>query len=147
MFIVSRQFDFCYGHRLLGYAGKCRHLHGHNGTAIITFESTRLDEHGMVLDFAEIKRLVEGWLNDHLDHRMILARNDPAVGPFRHDLQRRVDDRVELLDGEIGFGPMLDAIADALPFAAVGDDERYQAEVMRLAPAPKADPRKPAKDD
>ncbi|MBJ7412869.1 MAG: aminoacyl-tRNA hydrolase [Phenylobacterium sp.] len=39
--------------------------------------------------------------------------------------------------------PMLDAIADALPFAAVGDDERYQAEVMRLAPAPKADPRKP----
>jgi PTH1 family peptidyl-tRNA hydrolase len=41
--------------------------------------------------------------------------------------------------------PMLDAICDALPFAAVGDDERYQGEVLRLAPAPKADPRKPAK--
>lgn len=37
---------------------------------------------------------------------------------------------------------LLAACADALPFLAAGDDERYQAEVMRLAPAPKADPRK-----
>ncbi|HEX6866049.1 MAG TPA: aminoacyl-tRNA hydrolase [Caulobacteraceae bacterium] len=43
--------------------------------------------------------------------------------------------------------PLLDAVADALPFAAVGDDERYQAEVMRLAPAPKADPRKLARGE
>lgn len=38
---------------------------------------------------------------------------------------------------------LLDACADALPFLAAGDDDRYQAEVMRLAPAPKGDPRKP----
>ena len=42
---------------------------------------------------------------------------------------------------------LLEACARALPFAAVGDDERYQAEVMRLAPAPKADPRKAARED
>lgn len=42
---------------------------------------------------------------------------------------------------------MIEACARALPFAAAGDDERYQAEVMRLAPAPKADPRKPANND
>jgi len=35
--------------------------------------------------------------------------------------------------------PQLDAIADALPFLAAGDDERFQAEVLRLAPAAKAD--------
>jgi len=46
----------------------------------------------------------------------------------------------------VWLDPMLDAITDALPFAAAGDDERYQAEVMRLAPAPKADPRKQARD-
>jgi peptidyl-tRNA hydrolase, PTH1 family len=38
--------------------------------------------------------------------------------------------------------PLIEAVADALPFAAAGDDDRYQAEVMRLVPAPKADPRK-----
>lgn len=42
----------------------------------------------------------------------------------------------------VWLDPLIDAIADALPFAAAGDDDRYQAEVMRLAPAEKADPRK-----
>jgi PTH1 family peptidyl-tRNA hydrolase len=37
--------------------------------------------------------------------------------------------------------PLLEACADALPLLAAGDDERYQAEVLRLAPAPKLDPR------
>ena len=37
---------------------------------------------------------------------------------------------------------LLDACADALPLLAADEDERYQAEVLRLAPAPKADPRK-----
>jgi peptidyl-tRNA hydrolase, PTH1 family len=38
---------------------------------------------------------------------------------------------------------LLKACIDALPFLAGGLDERYQTEVMRLAPAPKADPRNP----
>ena len=36
---------------------------------------------------------------------------------------------------------MLAALADALPFLAAGEDEKYQAEVMRLAPAEKFDSR------
>ena len=42
---------------------------------------------------------------------------------------------------------MLDAVAGALPFALAGDDDRYQAEVMRLAPAPKFSPRQAARGD
>ncbi|MBL0967871.1 MAG: aminoacyl-tRNA hydrolase [Brevundimonas sp.] len=42
---------------------------------------------------------------------------------------------------------MLDACADALPFALAGDDERYQGEVMRLAPAPKFSPRQAARGE
>jgi PTH1 family peptidyl-tRNA hydrolase len=41
--------------------------------------------------------------------------------------------------------PLLEACADALPLLALGEDEKYQAEVMRLAPADKADPRKLAR--
>jgi PTH1 family peptidyl-tRNA hydrolase len=37
--------------------------------------------------------------------------------------------------------PLLQACADAAPLLAAGEDEKYQAEVMRLAPAEKADPR------
>lgn len=47
--------------------------------------------------------------------------------------------------------PWLDALlaacADALPFAIKGDDDRYQAEVMRLAPAPKFSPRQAARGE
>ncbi len=79
MYQVTREIDFCYGHRLLNYEGKCRHLHGHNGRAVITIESPRLDERGMVLDFSDIKQAVSRWINENLDHRMILHRDDPAV--------------------------------------------------------------------
>ncbi len=79
MFSVSREIDFCYGHRLLNYAGKCRYLHGHNGRVVISFEAPSLDQRGMVLDFSEIKETVSRWIDDNLDHRMILNRDDPAV--------------------------------------------------------------------
>ncbi len=79
MFRVSREIDFCYGHRLLHYEGKCRHLHGHNGRAIITIETESLDEQGMVIDFNEIKRRINTWIDEHIDHRMILHREDPIV--------------------------------------------------------------------
>lgn len=42
--------------------------------------------------------------------------------------------------------PLIQAIADAAPLLAAGEDEKYQTEVMRLAPAQKADPRKSARD-
>jgi 6-pyruvoyltetrahydropterin/6-carboxytetrahydropterin synthase len=79
MFRVTREIDFCYGHRLLNYDGKCRYLHGHNGRAVIVLESATLDGRGMVLDFSEIKQVVSRWIDDNLDHRMILCRDDPAV--------------------------------------------------------------------
>ncbi len=79
MFQVSRQIDFCYGHRLLNYDGKCRFLHGHNGRAIIALQAESLDDRGMVLDFSDIKRVVSRWIDENLDHRMILHRDDPAV--------------------------------------------------------------------
>ena len=43
------------------------------------------------------------------------------------------------------FNPMTDAICKSLPFLLAGDDERFQTEVMRLAPAPKHDPKQTAK--
>ena len=79
MFQVTRKIDFCYGHRLLNYEGKCRYLHGHNGRAIVTIESPQLDELGMVMDFGDIKRDISGWIDQHLDHRMILCKDDPIV--------------------------------------------------------------------
>lgn len=79
MFRVTKEIHFCYGHRLLNYAGKCRNLHGHNGKAVVTVETESLDALGMVVDFSEIKRVIGKWIDDTLDHRMLLHRDDPII--------------------------------------------------------------------
>lgn len=79
MFQVAKEIRFCYGHRLLDYQGKCRHLHGHNGRAVITLEAPALDNLGMVVDFSRIKEVVGAWIDAQLDHRMLLHRKDPLL--------------------------------------------------------------------
>jgi 6-pyruvoyltetrahydropterin/6-carboxytetrahydropterin synthase len=83
MFRVTREIHFCYGHRLLNYSGKCANLHGHNGKAVISLESSELDRLGMVVDFSQIKRIVQTWIDETLDHKMILHRDDPILPELR----------------------------------------------------------------
>jgi 6-pyruvoyltetrahydropterin/6-carboxytetrahydropterin synthase len=83
MYQVTREIRFCYGHRLLNYDGKCRYLHGHNGRAVITLAAPRLDSLGMVMDFSQIKRVVSGWIDANLDHRLLLHKDDPLLPLLR----------------------------------------------------------------
>ncbi len=82
MYSVTKNIHFCYGHRLLDYSGKCRHLHGHNGLLEIRVEKPELDKLGMVMDFVEIKAVVKKWVDDELDHKMILNVKDPMIPEF-----------------------------------------------------------------
>ncbi len=79
MFRVTREIPFCYGHRLLHYDGKCRFLHGHNGLAVVTLQTQSLDPLGMVVDFSKIKETLQAWIDETLDHKMILHRDDPVI--------------------------------------------------------------------
>lgn len=79
MYTVTKQIHFCYGHRLLNYDGNCRWLHGHNGLVEIELAAETLDERGMVYDFTAIKRILKTWIDENLDHKMILNRDDPLV--------------------------------------------------------------------
>ena len=79
MHSVTKTIDFCYGHRLLNYEGQCKYLHGHNGILEIDVESTLLDDKCMVIDFTVIKQTVKTWIDSELDHRMILAKEDPLI--------------------------------------------------------------------
>src|SRR5262245_21063155 len=83
MFEVTKEIRFCYGHRLLSYDGKCRHLHGHNGRAVITLAAAALDQLGMVADFSTIKNIIGGWIDENLDHRMLLHKDDPVLPSLR----------------------------------------------------------------
>ena len=86
MYRVSESIEFCYGHRLLRYKGKCAHLHGHNGRVEIELASPILNDQSMVADFSDISRIVKEWIDQNLDHRMLLHKDDPLVPLLRkHD--------------------------------------------------------------
>lgn len=79
MYSVVKEVHFCYGHRLLGHRGKCRHLHGHNARAQIRLESESLDSLGLVVDFKDIGDYLKSWLHAEIDHTMLLFREDPVL--------------------------------------------------------------------
>lgn len=83
MYSVTKLIHFCYGHRLLDYAGKCRFLHGHNGLAEIRVDRQELDRLGMVMDFGDIKAAVQRWIDQELDHKLILHEKDPMLEDLR----------------------------------------------------------------
>jgi 6-pyruvoyltetrahydropterin/6-carboxytetrahydropterin synthase len=76
---VTKVIEFSYGHRLVGHNGKCRFLHGHNGLIEVDLSAEALDKMGMVIDFSVVSEVVKTWVNDNLDHRMLLHRDDPMT--------------------------------------------------------------------
>lgn len=81
---ISKEFKFCAAHRLINHGGKCRHLHGHNYTAVVSVMNTRpLDDSGMVVDFGRLKELIGKWIDDNWDHNVILNPGDPLAALYR----------------------------------------------------------------
>jgi 6-pyruvoyltetrahydropterin/6-carboxytetrahydropterin synthase len=76
---VMRRVRFCAGHRLLGHEGKCAALHGHNYTAEFHVTAEVVDSVGRVIDFAELKTLLKGWIDEHWDHGFVLWDRDEAA--------------------------------------------------------------------
>jgi len=83
MYTVTETIFFCYGHRLLEYEGKCMHPHGHNGRVEIELAAESLDRLGMVVDFSDVGEAMKAWVDDTLDHRMLLRRDDPLCEVLR----------------------------------------------------------------
>ena len=83
MYLVTKRIDFCYGHRLLDYDGVCKHPHGHNAVVEVDVRTDNLDNRNMVVDFSDIKRIMKGWIDRELDHKMVLRHDDPLVEPLK----------------------------------------------------------------
>ncbi|MFB3903006.1 MAG: 6-pyruvoyl tetrahydropterin synthase family protein [Acidobacteriota bacterium] len=79
MHTIVKRLTFCYGHRLMDYGGKCRHPHGHNGLLEIELAGESLDARGMLVDFGEVKAQLVRFVDEQLDHRMLLRQDDPLV--------------------------------------------------------------------
>ena len=77
-FKIKKSFTISYAHRLKGYRGRCGRIHGHTANIEVVCGARHLGENGIGIDFNEIKEKVGSWLNEALDHRLLLEKTDPA---------------------------------------------------------------------
>lgn len=68
---VTKKFTFDAAHRLPNYRGKCYNLHGHRYEMEITVRGKIDPSSGMVIDFGEVKEVVDNCLMPYLDHRYL----------------------------------------------------------------------------
>lgn len=80
---IVKKIEFCYGHRLMDYVGKCARIHGHNAVVEIELGAEQLDACGMVRDFSVVKSDLKGFIDKELDHRTLLRIDDPLVAALR----------------------------------------------------------------
>lgn len=86
MFILTKEIRFEASHRLVYHDGKCRQLHGHSYKLQLHLRGEKLELEGpkshMLIDFAEIKQIVEPLIEDYLDHHYLnetLQCDSPTV--------------------------------------------------------------------
>ncbi len=70
MFKLNVTSQFASAHRLNGYDGACKNLHGHNWKVRVGIECEKTDEIGMTIDFGVVKTELNK-LMDSLDHSFL----------------------------------------------------------------------------
>ena len=66
------------GHRQWRDKGHCSYVHGYGRYVRLTFEATKLDERGWVMDFGDLKD-IKSWIDSEWDHRTLIAADDPLI--------------------------------------------------------------------
>lgn len=97
---VTKEFRFEAAHALYKYDGLCKNIHGHSYILRVTIIGTPIQDRnnpkrGMVIDFGDLKRIVNKEIVNRLDHSVMLNQEAP------HQLFTNVEemfDRIHILD-------------------------------------------------
>lgn len=88
---VTRCFAFEAAHQLPWHEGKCRNLHGHSYRLEVTVEGP-IGPRGIVVDFGDVKSVVEREVVAHLDHRYLNDLFDnPTAELVAADIWKRIE--------------------------------------------------------
>ncbi|MBT6160078.1 6-carboxytetrahydropterin synthase [Flavobacteriaceae bacterium] len=79
---ITKEFKFETGHALYGYDGLCKNVHGHSYKLAVTIIGQPISEAkhvklGMVMDFGDLKKIVEESIVNRFDHATVLNNNSP----------------------------------------------------------------------
>jgi len=91
---IAKEFTWEMGHRLSFHSGKCKNLHGHSYKCWIELSGDP-NSNGMVLDYYDLKKIVEPILDD-LDHSFMVYKNDKEL----IDILNKLNSRFVVVDFE-----------------------------------------------
>ncbi len=79
MLSLTKIFHFEMAHAIYGYPGACKNIHGHSyelyvSVASVDIPETYIPAPGFVIDFKEIKKLVNAAVIDKVDHKLLLSQ-------------------------------------------------------------------------
>ena len=79
---VTKQFKFETGHALYGYDGLCKNVHGHSYKLDVTvigmpITDSKHVKNGMVIDFGDLKAIVNQEIVNPFDHATVLNVSTP----------------------------------------------------------------------
>lgn len=77
---IAKEFHWEMGHRLPFHGGGCQNIHGHSYRMRVELEGA-LDENGMVLDYFDLKEIVEPII-ERIDHSFLCDDRDEAMLAF-----------------------------------------------------------------
>lgn len=82
-FRLTKRFDFEMAHALSGYDGLCKNIHGHSYKLDVTLmgepcQDVYSPKLGMVMDFGDMKRLVQNAITDQFNHALVLSYQTPS---------------------------------------------------------------------
>jgi len=86
MLQLTKIFHFETAHALHGYAGACKNIHGHSYELHVTVSSDNdyqnyIPAPGFMIDFKEIKKLVNVLVVEKFDHKVILSKDFLSDNP------------------------------------------------------------------
>jgi len=84
---IGKVIQWDMGHRVLNHRSVCRGLHGHRYKAEICVEGNLVEkenvsEEGMVIDFADIKKTAQKFIQEELDHAFMVWDKDEELLEF-----------------------------------------------------------------
>lgn len=96
MLKIAKEFSFDIAHMLDGHDGKCRNLHGHTYRLQVEVSSpphTHGPKAGMVMDYADLKKVVKQWVLEPMDHAFLFdttSARESRVAKLLQELDSKV---------------------------------------------------------
>ena len=103
MNLLKKEFNFAISHRLEDHKGLCNNVHGHNYKLFVTVKRTdnklitkdeNISSEGMVVDFKDLKNIVNTRIIDKLDHAFVFNKESNVCEDIANYLVEKINQKI-----------------------------------------------------